>query len=392
MPVNLLSFFLKMTKRPAEMLMSSTFKMASSKIHSAPEFEDIELSKLPLSTHPVPLISVQKNIELETLYLSSQRKFKPKKFTKATETRAPNLNNNSTRKPKKQVALLLSYCGEGYQGMQVNPTVPTIELDLFKALALSGAVSEQNAMDPSKFNFMRCARTDKGVHAAGQVVSLKMILEENVIDRINQYLPPQIRVWGYSRVNNSFHAKNNCDSRVYEYLLPTYVLNHVDPELYPLSAVGVENGVKPRQLEFVERELEKPDRLGYNILLVLDLKRAYRIDSATLQYFRALLKKYQGPHLNFHNFTIGKSFKDKSSFRNIKSFTVGDPFVRKGLEWVSCKVHGQSFMLHQIRKMIGMCIMMVRTKTPADMLSKCFGETRLNIPKAPALGLLLEKV
>lgn len=41
---------------------------------------------------------------------------------------------------------------------------------------------------------MRAARTDKGVSAVGQVVSLKMVLEpEDMVDRINQHLPPQVR-------------------------------------------------------------------------------------------------------------------------------------------------------------------------------------------------------
>ena len=34
-------------------------------------------------------------------------------------------------------------------------------------------------------------------------------------------------------------------------------------------------------------------------------------------------------------------------------FQCGKPFVREGLEFVTCKVRGQSFMLHHIRKMIG---------------------------------------
>lgn len=44
---------------------------------------------------------------------------------------------------------------------------------------------------------MRAARTDKGVHAAGNVVSLKMCLPEgDVVKDINSHLPDQIRVWG----------------------------------------------------------------------------------------------------------------------------------------------------------------------------------------------------
>ena len=37
------------------------------------------------------------------------------------------------------------------------------------ALALSGLISAEHQADLHKLNFMRCARTDKGVHAARQV-------------------------------------------------------------------------------------------------------------------------------------------------------------------------------------------------------------------------------
>lgn len=43
----------------------------------------------------------------------------------------------------------------------------------------------------------RAARTDKGVHAAGNLVSLKMIIEDpDIVAKVNSYLPEQIRVWG----------------------------------------------------------------------------------------------------------------------------------------------------------------------------------------------------
>lgn len=35
------------------------------------------------------------------------------------------------------------------------------------------------------------------------------------------------------------------------------------------------------------------------------------------------------------------------------SFVIGSPFIRNDLEFVSLIVEGQSFMIHQIRKMIG---------------------------------------
>lgn len=38
-----------------------------------------------------------------------------------------------------------------------------------------------------------------------------------------------------------------------------------------------------------------------------------------------------------------------------------------------------------------MLILMVRSATPTSLISKTFGPEKLNIPKAPALGLLLER-
>lgn len=43
----------------------------------------------------------------------------------------------------------------------------TIEGDLFEALAKAGAISPENATDHKKVDIQRAARTDAGVHAAG---------------------------------------------------------------------------------------------------------------------------------------------------------------------------------------------------------------------------------
>lgn len=39
----------------------------------------------------------------------------------------------------------------------------------------------------------------------------------------------------------------------------------------------------------------------------------------------------------------------------------------------------------------GILILAIRSGTPASLISKTFGPEKLNIPKAPALGLLLER-
>ncbi|KAJ3326699.1 tRNA pseudouridine synthase 1, partial [Kappamyces sp. JEL0680] len=287
----------------------------------------------------------EENKRYEDLYLNARLMKQEKKLrTEEAGKEGQRMPGLVKRAPKKKVALMMSYCGTGYAGMQINNNVATIELDLHKALAASGAVSQENAMDPSKSQFMRCARTDKGVHAGGQVVSLKMMLPEGVIESINAILPPQIRVWGYAKVKNSFDSKNLCDSRIYEYLLPTYCLDLASPAAYPYSGIG--NGVDlPTDVDLstvprpTAQELEK--------------RKDFGIQPAALDDFKAILKKYVGSK-NYHNFTVGKHFNDKSSQRYIKSIEVGDPFRKEGIEWVSIKIHGQSFMLHQIRKMVGL--------------------------------------
>lgn len=45
---------------------------------------------------------------------------------------------------------------------------------------------------------------DQGVSAAGQVVSLKVRLIDDIIEKINEHLPQQIRVLGKTLVPNTW--------------------------------------------------------------------------------------------------------------------------------------------------------------------------------------------
>ncbi|KAJ1847693.1 tRNA pseudouridine synthase 1 [Coemansia sp. RSA 2703] len=289
--------------------------------------------------------------------------------------RQPRPEGSEPRKPKRKVALLMGFCGTGFQGMQVNPNARTIEGELFKAMIAAGAVSEDNADDQSKVQFQRAARTDKGVHAAGQVVSLKMIIEDpDIVQKINEQLPEQIRLWGYVRVVKSFNSKTLCDSRIYEYLLPTHVL-------MPSSEKNAEIA---RTVEFVQRTVPEitPEQI--------EELRAYRASEEQLQFVRDALAKYCGTH-DFRNFTVTRGCTESNSKRYIHSFTASDPMIIRGAEWISLKVKGQSFMLHQIRKMVGLVVLMARAGAPLKLIDALFASPRVNVPKAPGLGLLLEQ-
>lgn len=399
----------------------------------------------------------------------------------------------------------------------------TIEGDLFGAFVAAGAISKANADDPKKSSLVRCARTDKGVHAAGNLISLKLIIEDpDIVQKINEKLSPQIRVFGLTRTNGSFSAYQFCDSRIYEYLIPTHVflpphprsflgkeltelakeaddvegyqtrqkevlnfweeteekyikpiLEQLNPSVRQLvvealynadasqldaqdqaktggqfnskslvdSAIGrrIENSesakaglrksglespvqgqsptkpedtylqLKSRLLDgttldtMVEPRGDEASDLGQTHLSSLDsaiknlrityiiARNAYRIQPERLARVRSSLSRYLGTH-NFHNYTIHKNFKDPSAKRQIRSFVVNDqPMIINGTEWLSLKVHGQSFMMHQIRKMVSMVALVVRCGCHEGRLQDTYMQDRLSIPKAPGLGLLLER-
>jgi len=126
-------------------------------------------------------------------------------------------------------------------------------------------------------------------------------------------------------------------------------------------------------------------------LLYVAAKRRYRITPARLQQLQDALSLYEGTQ-NFHNYTIQKTFRDPSAKRHIKSFRANpEPIQMRDTQWLSLRVHGQSFMMHQIRKMVGMAVMLVRCGTTLERIEESYGERRVSIPKAPGLGLLLER-
>lgn len=49
-------------------------------------------------------------------------------------------------------------------------------------------------------------------------------------------------------------------------------------------------------------------------------------------------------------------------------------------------------MLHQIRKMVGLVIAIMRGVTAKETVTKAWGEEKLDLPVAPGVGLVLEEV
>lgn len=127
------------------------------------------------------------------------------------------------RVKRKKCAVLLGYSGVNYCGMQRNINMPTIEEEIMKAMLKHKWINQEIFDRPQQGMFQRCARTDKGVSAARQIISLKMPDPSELnIDDLNGDLPEDIRIFGMAKTTKGFNAKTNCDARSYSYTLPTY--------------------------------------------------------------------------------------------------------------------------------------------------------------------------
>ena len=120
-----------------------------------------------------------------------------------------------------RVRMTLAYDGTPFHGFASNPDVRTVQDDLEAALA---TVLRQ----PTP---VTCAgRTDRGVHARGQVVSFDAAadhFEATALTRaLNRMLGPHVAVRGVARVADDFDARFSCVARSYRYR----VLNAPTPD------------------------------------------------------------------------------------------------------------------------------------------------------------------
>ena len=179
--------------------------------------------------------------------------------------------------PRRKIALKFCYSGWEYNGLayQPQPTpLPTVEEVLFDALV------KAKLLDPGAgfegCGWEKCGRTDRGVSAAGQVVSFwvrsalpdlhlpsstinanpspspearsalvdeelessssipvsnllgRYKPEHNYVAILNRILPPTIRILAWSPVSPNFSARFSCQYRHYKYFFSSQGLN-IDP-------------------------------------------------------------------------------------------------------------------------------------------------------------------
>lgn len=112
--------------------------------------------------------------------------------------------------------LTIAYLGTHYFGWQRQTDEhPTIQASLEHALAQ--VVQQHVAVEAA-------GRTDRGVHALGQVAHVRLdgeIAAERVLHGTNHHLPADIRLRAVEDVPHEFHARKQATGKTYRYTIET---------------------------------------------------------------------------------------------------------------------------------------------------------------------------
>lgn len=241
----------------------------------------------------------------------------------------------------KNIKLIIEYDGTFYVGFQSQENALGIQEVLEKAI---GAVTGE------KIKIIGSGRTDKGVHALGQVANFftdSNIPAERFIHAINRNLPDDIKIKHSEEVNLNFHSRFSAIKKRYRYI--------------------IYNGR-------IERPLYR--NFSYHIRKELDIEE-----------IRKSLPYFIGTH-DFKSF-MGPKTKFKDTIRTIHSIELEE----KG-EFLEFIVEGNNFLRHMVRIIIGTIIYVgigrIKSEDIPDIIN---GRNRsLAGVTARPEGLFLEKV
>ena len=212
-------------------------------------------------------------------------------------------------------AMICEYEGTKYNGFQSQSTNNTIqdkiEHSIYKIINNS-------------INIEYAGRTDSGVHAKQQVISVNLKWNHEPIklqNAINNYLPSDIRVRNIKIAPNHFHPRKSAISRSYEYS----ILRSDNSDVFTRNTV----------LQFSH-----------------DLN---------LYYINKCLSILKGKH-NFRNFCKEDSIPENSIRILYETSMIKEKNILK------LKFKGSSFLRHQVRFMVGTILKIGTQKIPFETL------------------------
>ena len=243
---------------------------------------------------------------------------------------------------ERRFKLTLHYDGAGFFGWQVQPGVRTVQAELEAALS---------RLRNSPTTVIAAGRTDRGVHATGQVVSATMPAKWSAGElhrALNAVLPEDIWISAVEEAAPDFHARYDATARSYIYRIGT-----------------VPEAASP----FARRHCWA---LGVPL---------------SLEKLNAAAKRFLGQH-SF------RAFAKAGQPERGETCTVTAAEWRASADGVEFRVTADRFLHHMVRYMVGTMVDVARERRPVSDIDELLsGSSTLETsPPAPPEGLFLSHV
>ena len=232
----------------------------------------------------------------------------------------------------------ISYDGSLFHGFQKQSDLKTVQ----------SAVEESIDLILENYELNYAGRTDAGVHAKSQILSLKTSssLNSAFLKSLDSLVGSEIRIKKIQKVKNSFHPRFDAKSRVYKYFLQS-------------------------------SDTSEPYNRNYSYIVKTQL---------VLNELRSLEKIFIGKK-NFKNYS--KLRKGQDPFREITKSKWS-----KRDDYFIYTIEGNSFLHNMVRSVVGCQLAVIENKISKKVLESSLIEPekrRFNYI-APAHGLYLWKV
>jgi tRNA pseudouridine38-40 synthase len=120
--------------------------------------------------------------------------------------------DNPARPSPVRLAFRVSYLGSRFFGSQMQAQNRTVEGEFIAACQRLSLFE-----DWRQAGFVSAGRTDRGVHARGQVIAFTTDASDRAIETMNLQLPPDLWCSAYAEVPAAFHPRYDAKSRTYRY-------------------------------------------------------------------------------------------------------------------------------------------------------------------------------
>lgn len=111
-----------------------------------------------------------------------------------------------------RLAARVSYLGTRFYGSQQQESERTIEGEFIAACQRTSLFSDWRSA-----GFCSAGRTDRGVHACGQVIAFSTAFPDRAREALNRQLPPDLWCTATAVVPDTFHPRYDAKSRTYRY-------------------------------------------------------------------------------------------------------------------------------------------------------------------------------